>query len=101
MKEYVKHLLSSLDGKKILAEMKEAGNIHIVDYDEEEKEEQAQPTQEEKEKTQSSFPVQTRLDEVIQSAREGRHLHIPMGTGKRSPEAQRQIEEAKAQMRKK
>ena len=56
---------------------------------------------EQKKKTSSSFHVQTRLDEVIQSAREGRHLHIAKGSAERKPEVQRMIDEAKAQMRKK
>ena len=54
-----------------------------------------------KKKTSSSFPVKTRLDEVIQKAREGRHLHIAKGSAERKPEVQRMIDEAKAQMRKK
>lgn len=54
-----------------------------------------------KKKTPSSFPVKTRLDEVIQKAREGRHVHIAKGTAKPKPEILQQLAELKAQMRKK
>ena len=54
-----------------------------------------------KKEISSSFPVKTRLDEVIQKAKEGRHVHIEKGSAERKPEVQRMIDEAKAQMRKK
>ena len=56
---------------------------------------------EQKKKTSSSFPIKTRLDEVIQKAREGRHVHIEKGTAKPKPEILQQLTELKAQMRKK